>query len=179
MKDRAAAMRYAKALFELASSKELELKIEEDLLAFQSNVQSDRSLANFFLNPILKLDEKKELLLKFSGKNPETLTIRFLLLLIKQGRFTLLDSAIESFHQILNESRHFEEVIITTAKPLNPKLKSAVEKMLEQKIGEKIISEARVDPKLLGGITIQIRNRLLDGSVRTKLDDLEKQMIGK
>ena len=83
---------------------------------------------------------------------------------------------LDAYHEILNESRHFEEVVITSARPLSAALKSSLEKILEKQMGEKIISELRTDPNLLGGVSVQIRNRLFDGSIRTKLDELRKQM---
>ncbi len=178
MKDRAVSARYAKALFELASKNELELKIEDDLRIFLNSVKAEKGLGSIFQNPVLSLENKKSLLIKVAGVKKERLVLEFLMLLIEKGRFGSLESILESYHELLNASRHFEEVTITTARPIGEQLRKSLEKVLERKIGEKIVSETKVDPALLGGINIQIRNRRFDGSIRSKLDDLQKQMLG-
>ena len=181
MKDHALSMRYVKALFEIASQKEAEVDLESALLNFLKEINGNRKLFLFFQNPILSIEEKKSMLsnlLEEVGSPARELSFHFLTLLIRKTRFGLLESILESYHELMNKSRHFEEIIITTARPIKPELRSSLEKVLQNKIGEKIISEAKVDSELLGGIHIQIRNRLFDGSLRTKLDDLRKQMVG-
>ena len=106
------------------------------------------------------------------------IVFQFLILLTEKRRFTLFDSILECYHELLNASQNFEEIVITTARPLKSDLQRKIETFLEKRIGEKIISETKVNPTLLGGIQIQIRNRLFDGSVSTKLKELKKQMFG-
>ena len=178
MKDIAIASRYAKALYEIASEKNSELAVEKSLLAFLNSLKSTPRLGPLFENPVLTIEEKKAIIEKAAGKSAESLVLRFLALLVVKGRFSLLKSIAESYHRLLNASKHFEEVTITTARPLRSELKMSIEKILAKKIGEKIISETKVDPALLGGMRVQIRHRLFDGSVRTKLDNLGQQMTG-
>ncbi len=177
MKDTTLAHRYAKALYDLASAKSAELKVEEDLRAILKAIQSDVKTKACFQSPALKAADKSALLKKTVENKTEPLVHQFASLLIFKNRFNLLDLILDAYHEILNRSRHFEEVVITSAQPLRSELRRFIEEALEKKIGEKIVSEVRVNPKLLGGITIQIRYRLFDGSIRTKLDDLRKQMI--
>jgi len=178
MKDRSLASRYAKALFELASQSKAEVKTEEELKAFLGSVESTKEISQFFRNPIISFKEKCAMLAKTNHGQTSALSIRFISLLLEKGRFDLLNQILECYHELLNASNHFEEVTITTAKPLNTNLKAQLEKILEKKIGEKIISKIKIDPAILGGIQVQIRHRLFDGSIRTKLDSLKKQMIG-
>ena len=178
MKDRELATRYAKALFELACKNESELKIEENLRMLHAQINSKKELSLFFQNPVLTFEEKKALLRSLAEKKIARLAFDFILVLIEKGRFSLLESILIAYHELLNASQHFEEVLITTAKPIRSELKTAIEKVLEEKIGERIVSETKVDPKLIGGVSIQIRNRLFDGSVAAKLDLLKKQMLG-
>ena len=179
MKDRELSMRYAKALFELAEREKTELKLESELRMFAGGVRAEKELANFFQSPMIRLEEKEKILKKFGEISViplSELAVQFLVLVISKNRFYLLESMLSAYHEILNESRHFEEVVITSARPLSTALKSSLEKILQKRIGEKIISELRTDSNLLGGVSVRIRNRLFDGSVRTKLDDLRKQM---
>lgn len=178
MKNIAIATRYAKALFELAQARHLELKAESDLRIFSAGLTENKGAVEFFRNPVATLEEKKSILSKICAGKIDPLVLQFLTVLVTHNRFDFLEPAIKAFHVLLNESRHFEEVILTTARPLKTDLRKSIEKMLEKKIGQKIVSETKVDPKLLGGINIQIRHRLFDGSVRSKLDELRKQMTG-
>ena len=178
MRDRAAASKYAKALFELASALKTEVKIEEELRQFVDETQSKKELTQFFKNPIISFEEKKGLLENVMKGEIENLALRFILIVLEKGRFEMLGQILDCYHELLNESKHFEEVVITTAKPLGKNLQSQLEKILEKKIGEKIISKMKIDPALLGGVSVQIRHRLFDGSIRSKLDSLKQQMIG-
>lgn len=178
MKNTDVAKRYAQALFKLASDKEIELKVEENLRAFAKGIHEKRALYGLFHHPLLDASEKIAVLKKSVEGKIEKLSLDFLILLAVKQRFDLLDGVLESYHQLLNESRHFEEVEIITARPISPQLKESLEKILEKKIGEKIISKLKVDPSYIGGASVQIRNRLYDGSIRTKLDNLKLQMVG-
>ncbi|PIQ85513.1 MAG: ATP synthase F1 subunit delta [Candidatus Omnitrophica bacterium CG11_big_fil_rev_8_21_14_0_20_45_26] len=177
MKNRALSMRYAKALFELAEKQKLEINVENDLRTFLTAVKKDKADV-FFESPLLTQDEKKVILQKLLKGRTSTLIMNFLFLLTASKRFNLLGSIADAYHELLNQSRHFEEIVITTARPLKPALRESLEKMIAKKLGEKVISQSKVNPSLLGGISIQIRNRLFDGSLRTQLNLLKKQMIG-
>ncbi len=181
MKDLAIAERYAKALFELALEEKLEMRAESDLAGLISGLRAEKEFMQFFQNPMIAFKEKETVLRNLAAGSVipiSPLVIRFLILLIKKHRFGSLESIAEAYHHLLNQSAHFEEVVITTARPLRSELRASLEKILEKKIGERIISETKVNPQLIGGIQIQIRNRLWDGSVRTALEDLKKMMVG-
>ena len=146
---------------------------------FAGLLKKDHTFSNFFQSPVIQLEAKRELLKKaVLGKKTQSLVRSFITLLIEKGRFLLLESITEAYHTLLNESQHFEEVTITTARPLRAELRTSIEKLLEKKIGEKIVSKVKVNPKFIGGVRVQIRHRLFDGSVAAKLDDLRKQMLG-
>ncbi len=178
MKNSVLAKRYAAAIFELACQHKIELKVEEDLLIFQKGIRSNKNTSAAFSHPLLGVNEKMAILKSMASGKVEKLTFDFLTLLAAKKRLDLLDSVLESYHELLNESRHFEEVEMTTARPLSSKLKEALEKILEKKMGEKIISKIKVDPSFIGGISVRIRNRLYDGSVRTQLNNLKLLMVG-
>ncbi|MBI4388332.1 MAG: ATP synthase F1 subunit delta [Candidatus Omnitrophica bacterium] len=180
MRDEALAMRYAKALFELAREEKREPKVESELLSVAREIKSQKAMG-FFGAPIFSLDEKKAVLknLADSGAFPiSPLVFQFLTFLMVRNRFYFLDALVKSYHQLMNESEHREEIVITTARPIRSELKIALEKTLGKLLGEKIVSETKLDPNILGGIQVKIKNRLFDGSIRTKLDELKKQMVG-
>lgn len=172
------AKRYAQALFNLASKKKIELKVEENLHAFSKGIHEKRALYGLFHHPLLDASEKIAVLKNSVEGKIEKLSLDFLILLAAKQRFDLLDGVLESYHHLLNESQHFEEVEIVTARPISEKLKESLEKVLEIKTGEKIISKLKVNPSYIGGASVRIRNRLFDGSIRTKLDNLKLQMVG-
>lgn len=178
MKDKALSMRYAKAFFELAVMEKAELRVESELQAVQKSMAENVLFSNFLQNPTLRQEEKRGIFEKIGKQNFHPLVLKFLILLAMKGRLSLLDSILESFHELLNESSHFEEITITTATPLKSDVQKKIEQLLEKKLGEKIISKIKINPKLIGGMTVQIRHQLFDGSIRTKLDGLKQQMVG-
>ena len=80
------------------------------------------------------------------------------------------------FHRLLNNHRGIVMATVTSAVPLNDEEAAAVRARVEEMAGAKVDLETRVDPALIGGLTVQVRDQLLDASIRGRLERLRDQL---
>jgi F-type H+-transporting ATPase subunit delta len=176
MKELRAADRYARSIFEIAEEKEQgETVVRELETLSEALVKQPRFLA-ILNNPMVKRDEKRSLIHKAIGAKASPLVERFLALLIRKGRIELFGDIVERLHDLLNKRKGIQEVTITSARKMDPTTAGALKATLEKLTGGSILIDAAVDPRLLGGAQVRLGNRLVDGSLRTKLDALESRL---
>jgi len=164
------ARRYAEAAFDVAR-KTGSLDDWEEQLAAVAAILADPSLSRAFTSPVVPGDRKEELIL---GAFPEMeATVRnFLVLLVRQDRLDLLPDIVATFRAMLNDHRGIQVVEITTAEPLGQVDRDHVAAQLAQHLGQQVTIETRVDPTIIGGLVARVGDKVLDGSVRGRLDRL-------
>jgi F-type H+-transporting ATPase subunit delta len=100
-------------------------------------------------------------------------------LLARRGRTDLLAAISREFHRLLNEERGIVEAVVTSAKPLARDDQESVRETVEAMTGEKVELLAEVDESLIGGLTVRVGDRLLDASIRGRLERLRHQLIAR
>lgn len=123
---------------------------------------------------VVRPDEKRELIERlFRGRVSEPVEA-FLSVLARRGRLRLLPAAARQFRRLLNSRQGKVEVMLTSAVPLDVARQEAIAKELGRALAAETVLTTRVDPKLLGGMTVRVGDCLYDSSVATALDRLEK-----
>ncbi len=178
VKDLLVAERYAQALFELARALGKDEEIEAQLENFSAALKSDPGLERLFGNPYLKMDEKRVFLEKlYGGKDAASKTLLdFYTVLFKKGRFPLVHEVAKSFKRIADEAQGQATVQIRSAAPLSAVQEAAIVGRLETLAGYKIAVEKNVDPSLIGGVVVRLNNKIFDGSVRYRIDEMKKEL---
>ncbi len=170
------ASRYAKSLLDLSIEGNKLDTILGDVQSLQ-NAVANEDLANMLKSPIIKGDKKKQILNAiFNGKVDE-LTMKFMDLVVLKGRESYLKDILDEF---MNQYRQFKSISIvkiTSAEPLNDEnIANIKAKLLVSKeTADNIEIETVVDPSILGGIIIQVGDKLYDASVAHKLQTLRKE----
>lgn len=170
------ARRYAQAVFEIAlEKKELE-RWQSDLQKVVAAVSDEIFLAALE-SPKIKLDDKSKLLSKQLGKiNP--LAMNMIKLLIERGGIGMIGEIADEFQRLLDSYRGIQTADITTAVPLDNKDKKKLAENLGRLLDMKIEIRSEVDPEIIGGIVARVGGKLLDGSTRTKLAALKRELVG-
>ena len=179
MKDILAAGRYAQALFEIARLTHQDEEIAAELESLSTALKGTPSIEKVFANPALKAVEKREFLGRiFQGKmHPFYGTLLdFFTILFRKNRFHLIHEIASSFRRIADEAEGQGKAQLRTAAPLDPALEAAIVSRLEKIAGARIVVEKEVDPTLLGGVVIKVKNKIIDGSVRSKIHSLKEQL---
>lgn len=171
----AVARRYAKALFEVASEQDCVDLIEKDLKQISDTFAASPELQKLFIHPAIGAEQKKELAAKvFKGLNEYTSNL--VCLLIDRHREAILHDIFGEYKALANEAKGIAEAIVTTAFELTDRDKEQLLATFEPIIGKKMKIIEKVDSDILGGVIVQIGDRLYDGSLRTKLDRFQERL---
>lgn len=163
-----AAKRYAHALFEVASERQLMDDIEDDLTAVLQ-VFKDEKIDEMFLNPRMDTQSKKALIDSFAAKVTDE-TGNLLKLLVDRGRETELADITQQYIAAANEARGIAEATITTAVSLTDEEKQQMAEQFGQAIDKQLRLHTEVDSDVVGGVLVRIGNRVYDGSIAGKLE---------
>ena len=177
MKDRASALRYARAL-EAALDTEAEMaSAAEALTAASQIVSADPAVAAALSSPGVDLDRRRALLAALASKlgMPDK-ALRLLGIMMENGHFHLLEPMAEHFARLSDARRGILQAQITTAAPLSPELAEKARQALTRSTGRDVRLDLRTDPSLIGGMVAKVGSTIYDGSVKARLDALRNHL---
>jgi len=169
------AKRFAQALFAVAEEKN---KTGEVLVELEniSQLNHDDVVFAYLSNPAISFKEK-ETLLSDKLKDIEQPVINLLYLLLANGRIDMLNAVIHEYRQMIDDSKGVVRAEVVTAVPLDTETRDKVSGRLSDILKKKIIIEPEsTDPGLIGGFIVKVGGKLLDGSTRSALNNLKKEI---
>jgi F-type H+-transporting ATPase subunit delta len=171
------AKRYALALLQIAKETDSLGVIEEELRVVKEVVQYNPELKAILNSSKLSIEKKKEILkTAFASVNVNVLNT--LLILIDRHREDQIIDLADEFLELANEEMGIAEAEVYSTRALTDAEREAISSVFAAKIGKKSLKiENIVDSNLLGGIRLRIGNRIYDGSLRGKLDRLERKLL--
>lgn len=173
------ATRYAAALFELAEGKHQLDAVAADLAALAKMVADSADLKRLINSPVLSRAEQGKAMaavLKAAGLNE--LTQKFIGLVAQNRRLFAVPAMIKAFQKMLADKRGEMTAEVTAARPLTDAQQAAVSDAIKRVVGGKVAIDVKVDPSLLGGLIVRIGSRMIDNSLKTKLQKLQFAMKG-
>lgn len=169
------ARRYAEAAFEVATEAKAVERWHDDLERAAAIV-SDEELSRLLENPAIPYDERRQSLERALGDAADGVR-NLALLLLQRRRLGLLPAVAEHFHRLVNARDGVVEGTVTSAAPLQPDDEQQLRARLEPLAGGRLQLRYEVDPSLLGGVVVRLGDRLLDGSVRGRLERLRGRLV--
>jgi len=170
-----AAIRYAKAVLEIATQSSISDKIFAEMQTIAKTIASNQELKDFLNNPIIKQDGKKAALLEIFNTGSEV-TNNLINLLVDNKRSNLLQSVAENYIALHNQQKGAVTAIVTTAIPLDEKLKAKVlAKVKELTHATDVTLESKVDPAIIGGFILRIGDLQYDASIANHFEKLKKE----
>jgi F-type H+-transporting ATPase subunit delta len=158
VKDKRLARHYAEALFYAAQKWGQEEELGEKLAALNQIFAEDAELQKILSNPLISPQEK------------ETALKALLPRLLSRKKEELITAIAPEYQRLLDQAKDVEPVEVTVAAPLSTALESTLEDRLMRLIGKKVRLEIRIEPKILGGLVLRWGDRVIDASVRKKLE---------
>ena len=169
------ARRYAQGIFQLAKEPELD-SWRQELAQLEALLQDD-VLRAAFANPSVTTPRRMELAQRLAPELRQE-TQNLLRLLIEHRRTSEMPAIRREFERMADQAAGIVNVALTTAVDLSDAEQERYERVLADRLGKKVRMDYRHDPGLVAGATIQIGDRLIDGSVRTQLDRLRQRLAG-
>ena len=171
--------RYALALFELANEQKKLEAVGRDLAAVAQALAESDDFKALTTSPLVGRDEAvKAVEATARAMQLDTITGNFLGVLAKNRRLGQLPGVIRAFNTL--SARHRGELTaeIVSAHTLDDDQVEALKQKLRTRMGRDINVDLRVDPAILGGLVVKIESQMIDGSIRTKLNNLAQAMKG-
>jgi F-type H+-transporting ATPase subunit delta len=174
---RASAARYAKALFDVASTESTPEQAEQELTAFADLVRSHADLQRALVNPAVPAAGKRAVVEQLVERQKPSAPIRKLLLLLaERDRLELLPELVSVYHERVMEHLKVVHAEVTTAAPLSAERTAQLRERLASQIGRTVTMTTKVDPALIGGAVTRIGGTVYDGSVATQLAALRQRL---
>ena len=150
-----------------------------DLATLKTMLAQSPDLMRLVRSPVLGRDEQAKGMEAVLRKAVASdLTRRLVLLLARKRRLFALGNVIRAFENLIAKHRGEVAAEVTSARALNPEETAELKRVLKDKLGREPKLDMHVDPKLLGGLKLKIGSRMIDSSLRTKLDGLRAAMKG-
>jgi F-type H+-transporting ATPase subunit delta len=171
------ARRYAKALFGLAVEMGRVEPWNESLQALKEVIQGSPDLVDVLSNPVYSKEQRRAIVEKLAaalGLDPQPANLLFLL--GDRNRLSYLGAVVDTFGALADEHLGRLRARVTSAVPLDPSTAQAIADRLSQSTRARVLLDRVVDPALIGGVVAQVGRFVFDGSVRTQLEDLRRQL---
>lgn len=171
--------RYATALFELARDERKLEAVGTSLAALREGLRESAELAKLTTSPLIGRDDALKAVKAVAGSmGLDPITSNFLGVLAQNRRLSQLPNVIRFFNLLAAAHRGETTAEVVSARPLDDDQVAALRSNLKSRLGRDVSVDLTVDPAILGGLVVKIGSQQIDGSIRTKLNNLASAMKG-
>ena len=167
---------YAEALFELAVQGGVTKETSEGLETVVSALLQQPDYRALLASPAIGKEERLAALdTAFRGKIPEIL-LAILRMMVSRGHVSALTGMARDYEELARGYRGESLAVVTSAVELKEAETVALRQKLEKKLGRQVTLRCQVNPDLIGGIRVEVDGRVIDGSIRNKLEEIKEVM---
>ena len=170
-----AAIRYAKAILEIADSKKVATQVSADMALITSTININAELNTFIQSPTINVDQKESALLEVFA-NVNAVTKSLFRLLKENKRFEILDAIALEYNKLFDIMNGVEVAKVTTAIAMDAALEAKVSAKIATFSDKKITIENTIDPSIIGGFILRIGDKQYNGSVANRLQVLKREL---
>lgn len=168
---------YAEALFQVGRAEETLDRVEEELTRLNKSLDSNAELREFLSDPKISADGKKSALFEIFGGKISPVTLHWINMIVDQGRQRRLPTIIEAFFTLAQEAREKVTAEVITSLPLSEDQADRLAQELSKVTKKRVFLKPMVDDSILGGVIVKIENKVIDGSVKHRLQEMKNEMI--
>ncbi len=169
--------RYATALFDLARDERSIDAVKADLDNFDKLIADNPDLARLVRSPVFTADEQAKALNAVLAKaGIGGITAKFLGVLTANRRLFAVRDVIRAFNELVARFKGEVSADVTVAEPLSDKNLDALKTALKSVTGKDVALNVKVDPAIIGGLVVKLGSRMVDSSLRTKLNSIKHAM---
>jgi len=170
-----AAIRYAKAILEIANSKGVASEVSADMTLIAKTITGNAELTPFIQNPLINTETKKDVISEvFASVNPVTQSLFHLLL--ENKRFEILAAISLEYNNLFDVMNGVEVASVTTAIPMDSALEAKVLAKIATFSDKKVTIENTVDASIIGGFILRIGDKQYNASVANRLHVLKREL---
>ena len=171
----ASARRYAQAVFEIAvESDELERWLDD--LTLLADSITNEEFRQTLSAPRVTMAQKERVIREGLGSSVGPLALNLMCLLASRGQVQVLPGIADRYQEMLDAHQGVERAEVVSAVSLTDGQRDQVTRMLNDLSGKDVRLTTRVDPEILGGLVIRVGDRVMDGSARTRLQNMRREL---
>ena len=171
------AKKYSKAILQSAIENNNLDKVYNDLIFITETLNTNKELYDFLNTPLVKIDDKKDVIQKLFSTHIEKITLDFLYVLADNNRLNAINEILNRFSDGYNKVNNIVKPTIISAVELDEIQKNRLTEKLEQKLSKKVIPEYITDESVIGGFVIEMEDKTIDCSLKAKFENMKKQLI--
>ena len=175
MKNARAAIRYAKALLNLAKDSKEETSVHNDMQFIATTISENEEFEVMLNSPIVKSSDKINVLNALFKEKVTTITLGLFHLLQDIKRIAMLASIAKQYAIIYDFEKHLQVAKVTTAVPLTAEIEAEILAKIVALTGDKANLENEVNPAILGGFILRVGDVQYDASISNYLNELKKE----
>ena len=178
MTNKTAALRYARALLDVAVKEKADLEqIENELSQFADLLKRYPTLAKVLLNPAVPVPRKRAAVAELLAQaRLSPILSKLIALLADRDRLVLLPDLLAAYRDRLLDHRHVVRAEVTTAAPVDAGRVQAIQNSLAKVTGRTVTMATKVDPSIIGGLVARIGSTVYDGSVTRQLERMKERL---
>jgi F-type H+-transporting ATPase subunit delta len=171
------AERYASALFDLARAERAIERIEEELATLAAMLDASEDFRRLIGSPVFSAEEQERAVAAIAARaGIGGLTGNLVRLLARNRRLFALPAVVRTFRALAARERGEVAAEVTSAQPLEAEHVAALKAALKERLGQEVTLEARVNPAILGGLIVKVGSRMIDTSLRTRLQSVKTRL---
>jgi F-type H+-transporting ATPase subunit delta len=167
--------RHAQAVFRIALESNQLDRWQTDLETMAAVLQ-DAKVISFLENPKVSLERKTDVLQQaLGGITPKAMNLAYLL--VAKKRLRMVPSLVAEYRRLVYAHKGIVEADVVTAIPITDGEEERIGRDLAAITGKTVMLAAMVDPEIIGGLVVRLGDKLMDGSVRTRLQQLRRKLV--
>jgi F-type H+-transporting ATPase subunit delta len=170
-------MKYARALAEVAAETGTTEEVRRGLEAFREVFRTQQELREVLDNPGIPLAAKRSIVREVAKRmSLAGNLVNFLFVILERSRLHLLDEFSEAYQEVLDEQSGIARVEVRSSHPLETSELDRLKEAMTAITGKTVRLSYEVDQTLLGGVKLQVGSTVYDGTLRTQLEELRRQL---
>lgn len=170
--------RYALALFDAGQELEKVDDFKEELNYIIEILNKESELVSILEHPKISKKDKKELIVSVFGEDISEEIKNFLYIIIDKGRERNIFDINKEYKTLYNENKNLVEAVAVTAVPMNKDSQDKLSVVLSEKLGKTVKIDNEVDKSILGGVLLKMENKVIDGTIKGRLESMERTIKG-
>jgi F-type H+-transporting ATPase subunit delta len=167
---------YARALFEIARAEGTLDEVEDELFRFARSYESSDALRNALTDELVPAAKRQAIVEDLLGGKATSTTTQLVSLVVGSGRGRDLPAIIDRLVQRASSSKNLEVAEVRSAVPLSEDQQKRLAAALANATGKEVNLKVIIDPSVLGGLVATVGDTVIDGTVRTRLDQLKSRL---
>lgn len=175
MKQARPALRYAKAILNLAKDHSSETEVNDNMKVIVATIDESKELETMLASPVIKASDKKNVLDTLFAENSNSVVAGLFTLLEENKRMSMLYPIAKQYTIIYDYFKSTQVAKVTTAVPLNSDMENKVHAKIKELTGNESSLENIIDPTILGGFILRVGDVQYDASISNHLNELRKE----